>query len=130
MSFDVSCSSYEAYDKILYALKRICPQRRSKNEAIRKMSDVFTIVLFSVILFLFLFIAYGTGALDAYLKGYRVYSGTLDKQLLASDARTQETDPDDLLHKSWKGKDAQRYQMLYGCQGLKRIKRQRSYDLD
>lgn len=94
------------------------------------MSDVFTIVLFSAILFLFLFIAYGSGALDAYLKGYRVYSDELEKQLLASEGRSEETDPDDLLHRPWRDSEAQQVQILAGCQGLKQRKRQRIHNLD
>ena len=94
------------------------------------MSDIFTIVLFSAILFLFLIIAYGTGALDAYLKGYRVYSDAFEKQLLASDGRSEEFDPDELLRRRWSGTDTQQIRTLYDCQGLKQRRRYSTYGTD
>ncbi|MDF1538862.1 MAG: hypothetical protein P1Q69_08165 [Candidatus Thorarchaeota archaeon] len=67
------------------------------------MSDAFTIVMFVGLLFLFFIMAYGSGALDAYTKGYRIYVENLDRQLMASNARSEEADPDELLHQQWRG---------------------------
>ncbi|MFW9921195.1 MAG: hypothetical protein ACFFED_16450 [Candidatus Thorarchaeota archaeon] len=94
------------------------------------MSDAFTIVLFSAVMFLFLVLAYGTGALDAYSKGYSVYVDAFEKQILASEGRSEEIDPDELLHRSMERPDDQKVQILYGCQGLKQRRRHSAYGTD
>ena len=81
-------------------------------------------------MFLFLILAYGSGALDAYVKGYNIYVESRDGQLMVSDAWSEEVDPDDLLRHSWREEENRKFRLLYGCQGTKKQRRQRVYDLD
>ncbi len=83
------------------------------------MSDVFTAVMFVGLLFLFLIIAYVSGALDAYFKGYKICIENFDRQLMASDALSVEMKRDDFLHQPWRGTGNNQAQILDGLQGMK-----------
>ncbi len=84
------------------------------------MSEVLTIAMFVSLMFLFLILAYGSGALDAHLRGYKIYVEDLDRQLMASDASSEVRDPDALSHRPWRGSGSKQAQFLYGCQGVKK----------
>ncbi|MHA2423384.1 MAG: hypothetical protein ACXAEF_01240 [Candidatus Thorarchaeota archaeon] len=92
------------------------------------MSEVLTIVMFVSLMFLIL--VYGSGVLDTHLRGHRIYVEDLDRQLMASDARSAERDPDELLYRSWRGSGSTQVQFLYGCQGVKKHRRQSTHDID
>ncbi len=81
-------------------------------------------------MFLFLLLAFGSGALDTYLKGYSFYVEAVDRQLMASDAQSEDLNPDVLLRQPWRGEENGRAQALYGCQGIKKQRRERTYGLD
>jgi hypothetical protein len=93
------------------------------------MSEVFTIIIFVAFMTLFLVLAYGSGALDAHLRGYRIYVEDLDRQLMASDARSELSDPDELLH-TRRGSGSKQTQFLYGCQGARKQRRHSTMGLD
>jgi hypothetical protein len=94
------------------------------------VSEIVTIVVFIALMFLFLVLAYGSGALDAHLRGYRIYVEDLERQLMASDARSEVRDSDELVYHPWRGSGSAQTQYLYGCQGVKKQRRQGVHELD
>lgn len=94
------------------------------------MSEVFTIAIFLAFMTLFLVLAYGSGVLDAHLRGYRIYVEDLDRRVMASDARSEVKDPDELLHNSWRGSGTTQAHYLYGCQGVRKQRRHSTLGLD
>ncbi len=72
------------------------------------MSDAFTILILGALTFLLFILAYGSGVLDSYVSWYKKSKDDFNKRLMASDVRSEVTDPDRLLHDSW-GREGKKY---------------------